>query len=103
MSELIDQEVQDKITKIANHATRKEKMAWDRKRKKLTGLIENDLVPLQEKEREVIAEQMPILDKINEVRKQMVETCIHPQEELVYNEDGDYFTCKFCGSNLNVR
>lgn len=97
-----EKEIYDNKLKICNHAKRNEKTAWERKRKKLSMLIDEQLAPLEEQERAIILKKIPILDQIELVRQQMVETCIHPYDELVYNSNAQIFTCKFCEARINV-
>lgn len=98
-----DKDIENKKNKIANHAKREEKTAFERKRKKLAKVIDEKLVPLQEQEREIILQKVPIVDEIEKIRSQMIETCIHPLDHLVYDDDDQIFICKFCEARINVN
>ena len=78
---------------VVNHATNSDKISWQRKYNNLQKLIDT-LSPLEEQMIELTAKCMPIHDEINELRKLMVEECIHPADMLVHK--GDHLECKFC-------
>jgi predicted nucleic acid-binding Zn-ribbon protein len=82
---------------IANHATRSEKTAWERKRNNMDKLVKQ-LRPLEDKIMEIRAKMNPIYDEIATLRNDMVEDCIHPYDMLVHQ--GDHIDCKFCGKSL---
>ena len=66
--------------KISNHADRSEKTSWKRKDARMQKLIEL-LRPLEEKILDIIKnEKQPLLDKVHDLRQEMVKECIHPYE-----------------------
>lgn len=85
---------------ISNHASRSEKTSWERKRKNLQNYLVK-LEPLQQQVLDIEANKIPILDKISKTRTEMVETCIHPQSDLIIYED--FAVCKFCNMRINVE
>lgn len=84
---------------IANHATRSEKMSWDRKMDGMVRLLAK-LRPLEDRLLDILAEKQPILDDIAELRAEMVRECIHPYDHLVIKEGHAY--CKFCGKKIST-
>jgi hypothetical protein len=84
---------------IANHATRSEKTSWGRKRLNLEKMVLKDIRPKEDRIMEMQMELKPLYDAVAEMRTDMVESCIHPFDHLVYNEDTSVF-CKFCNKKL---
>ncbi len=89
--------VRQMLETIANHATRSEKTAWERKRSNMDKLVKQ-LRPLEDKIMEIRAKMNPIYDDIAILRNDMVEDCIHPFDMLIHQ--GDHIDCKFCGKSL---
>ena len=58
------------------------------------------LRPLEEQILELQAQKIPIFDEVQEVRKTMVNECIHPYEYLVVKED--HVLCKFCNRRISI-
>lgn len=86
--------------KIVSSSRRGERLAWDRKMKNMEKLID-ELRPIEEKILEITKnEKYPIMDKIEEVRKIMINECVHPEEYLVIESNHSYAHCKFCGKNI---
>lgn len=85
---------------ISNHATRSEKTSWGRKRLNLEKIVNKEIRPKEDRIMALQMELKPEYDKIAELRRDMVESCIHPFDHLVYNSDGTVF-CKFCSKKLN--
>lgn len=80
---------------ISNHATRNEKTSWERKRTNMDKLVKQ-LRPMEDKILEIRAKMQPIYDEISDLRNLMVDECIHPFDMLVFNEQDETITCKFC-------
>jgi L-lysine 2,3-aminomutase len=87
------------LEKIANTATRSEKTSWKRKRDNIEKEIEK-LAPIESQIQELMAAKLPIVDKIAELRTEMVETCVHPFDLLV--EHDGVVKCKFCERRFTV-
>jgi hypothetical protein len=85
---------------VAQHATQSEKMSWNRKRKNIE-LLTTRQVKIQNKIWDLQLEQAPLVDEITNIRKDMVDTCIHPEDLLVEKEEG-YVECKFCFKKLRT-
>lgn len=84
---------------IANHATRSEKTAWQRQYENLSKLVRK-LEPIEDKLMNLIAEKSKILDEVFVLRKELVESCIHPFDDLI-KHDGTLI-CKFCEKRMAV-
>lgn len=87
------------LESIANHATRSEKMSWDRKMDNMVALIAK-LRPLENQMLAIMAQKQPILDDIAVLRGNMIRECIHPFDHLVLHENN--ILCKFCGKRLGL-
>lgn len=86
---------------IANQAVQSDKTAWNRKYNNLQVLVEKINV-LSDQILELEVQKMPIADEISELRNQMVQECIHPQEYLTDGED-DVVICKFCENRFKMN
>lgn len=78
---------------ISNHATRSEKTAWNRQYDNLTKLVRR-LEPIEDKLMALQTEKVKIFDELLVLRKELVDGCVHPFEQLVTHDD--YVICKFC-------
>lgn len=85
---------------VSNIGNRSEKTAWKRKQKKLSKIIETKLNPLEDDILNLLKEKQIILDEVEILRLQMVKDCIHPFELLVYDNEDDCVSCKFCNRRL---
>lgn len=90
---LSEEEVNKDLSEVAGFADNAEKLAWRRKLKKMEKLLE-ELEPFEEQILELYTLKQPIMDKIEAVRREMVQECIHPKEYLVHR--GTHVECKFC-------
>lgn len=84
---------------ISNHATRSEKTAWQRQYDNLSKLVRK-LEPIEDKLMALIADKSKILDEVFVLRKELVESCIHPFDDLT-KHDG-LIICKFCEKRMAV-
>lgn len=85
---------------IANNATRNEKVSWDRKMDNMVSLLAL-LQPIEDQITDLTAQKMPIIDRIQELRKDMVKECVHPYTHLVHHDD--YIVCKFCDRKFTLQ
>ncbi|PPD53422.1 MAG: hypothetical protein CTY12_04900 [Methylotenera sp.] len=85
---------------IANNATRNEKVSWDRKMDNMVSLLAL-LQPIEEQITDLTAQKMPIIDRIQALRTDMVKECVHPYTHLVHHED--YIVCKFCDKKFTIQ
>lgn len=86
--------------KLANRTSRSDKTSWNRKMNNLVTLIAK-IRPIEDRIIELQAQKLPIMDEIAALRKEMVDTCIHPIEQLI--EKDDYVECKFCGRKVRLN
>lgn len=84
---------------IANHATRSEKTAWQRQYENLSKLVRK-LEPIEDKLMALIADKSKILDEVFVLRKELVESCIHPFDDLIKHDGA--LICKFCEKRMAV-
>ena len=84
---------------IANAATRNEKVAWDRKMNNMVSLLAK-LQPIEDQITELLATKMPIIDMVQVLRTEMVNSCIHPYTHQIEHEN--HIVCKFCNRKFNV-
>ena len=92
-------ELLETFKKVTDSSTRNEKVSWNRKLKRMEGLIEK-LNPIEDQILELHAQKMAIIDEVQILRTVMVEECVHPQDYLV-NKD-DHIVCKFCNKKLGI-
>ena len=85
---------------ISNHATRSEKTAWQRQYDNLTKLIKK-LEPIEDKLLALTTEKGKIIDDLLILRKELVENCIHPFDQLVTHNSS--IVCKFCERHMAIR
>lgn len=84
---------------VANSANRSEKTSWNRKMDNMVKLMAR-LRPIEDQLIELQAQKIPIFDEIQELRKTMVNECVHPYEHLVIKDD--HILCKFCGKKIGI-
>ncbi len=82
---------------ISNHATRSEKTAWNRQYENLAKLVKR-LEPIEDKLMALQTEKGKIFDELLVLRKELVESCVHPFEQLVTHEQR--IICKFCEKRM---
>ena len=99
---MTEEEIEAKKDIISSHANSKEMGMWNRRRLNLKKIIETELEPIQQEQRDVLAKMQPVLDHIDKIRSEMVDVCVHPKEYLVYHEEDGCFHCKFCEGRLNA-
>jgi hypothetical protein len=78
--------------------TKSDKSQWFRKRRKLDDVISKEIQPIEENILELMHKKQKLIDKVMLMRKELVENCIHPEQDLVYNEEDrvQKARCKFC-------
>ena len=85
--------------KVASHATKSEKMSWERKYRNMKKFLK-ELDPIESQIIELMTEKQFLIDRITVTRDQMVDTCIHPKKELEIHE-GEV-SCKFCNRRFGI-
>lgn len=84
---------------VSDHATRNEKVAWERKMDNMVSLMAT-LKPIEDQISDLLAQKAPIIDGITNLRAEMVKDCIHPYTQLIHK--GNCIECKFCMTKLSV-
>lgn len=98
--ETLDQAItRRQLESVADFATRSEKVSWDRKMNNLVKLV-TSLKPIEDEIIALMNKKQPVVDEIIELRKTMVEECIHPFDHLVHKDD--HILCKFCNHQLGL-
>lgn len=99
-AESMDETTQRRLKEeISNNANRSEKTSWNRKMDNMVKLLA-ELRPIEDKIIELHEKKIPIFDEIQELRKQMVQDCVHPYDHLLL-EDG-HAKCKFCNRKISI-
>lgn len=88
------------LNNISNNATRSEKSSWERKLKNMESLVDS-ANPIEQEIMVLNGKLQPIHDEISVLRKEMVDTCVHPFEMLIYK--GNHVECKFCAMKINLH
>lgn len=100
VNETEEQSIERRIKEsISNHATRSEKVSWERQFTNLQKLIDNELQPIEQDILSLIVKKNKIFDKMSIIREELINNCIHPYEQVV-TEEGGNFLCKFCNKRL---
>jgi hypothetical protein len=91
--------IRRQMESVSDHATRNEKVSWDRKMDNMVSLLAT-LRPIEEQISELIAKKVPIMDNIAALRQEMVQECVHPYTHLVHKTT--VIECKFCMAKLSI-
>ena len=89
--------------KIVNYPSKNERIAWNRKYKKLKLMIEENISPIEMKILELTMEKMKHMDDAMAVRETLVNECVHPRDFLTMRDSDDHVFCKFCDAKLKVN
>ena len=92
--------VDDDFKKVSNFKSKNEKLAWNRRRKKIEDLV-LELEPYNQQMFEIQTKRNVVLDEITELRKELVRDCVHPKDLLVHNVT--HVTCKFCNHKIKCN
>lgn len=79
---------------------RNERAIWRRKFATMQDILNDELSPIENQILDLIGQKNVIIDKIQEIRLELVEGCIHPDEYLV--EKDNYVECKFCNKKVKI-
>lgn len=88
------------IEAITSRVPANELTSWKRMMRKMGTLID-DIRPIEDAILLLTAQKMPIFDKIQELRMEMIKICVHPKEHLVVQNRS--VLCKFCDRRLQVK
>lgn len=87
------------IQAVSSYHGKNAKLTWNRKIKKMKGLID-ELAVFEERILNITLEKQPVLDEIAELRNEMVKECIHPKDHVYHA--GTFLVCKFCNKNISI-
>lgn len=103
-NETIEQaEARKERESIANHATRSEKVSWERQYNNMQTIFNDELSPVENQIIELMIKKNEIYDRMVVIRQELVENCIHPFEMVVETEKKagiQLYECKFCSRKL---
>lgn len=89
------------FTKITNYTPKNERISWNRKYKKIKNIINEKMIPLEEKMLELHMQKQIIMDEIDVIRDELIKECVHPRDCLVIKND--LVLCKFCDAKIRVN
>lgn len=100
-----EMEVRKAREEISNHATRSEKVSWERQYGNMQKLLVEKLQPIEDQILELIGKKNEVFDEIVVLRDELVRDCIHPFEHVVlttHTHAGTQpiYDCKFCGKRV---
>lgn len=109
-----EMEIRKEREEISNHATRSEKVSWERQFGNMQKLLETKIQPLENKIIALMAEKSEYIDEMVALRDELVRDCIHPFEHVVEDpvpEDkfgahvghSGIYTCKFCDKKVALN
>lgn len=84
---------------IASNSTRAEQLVWKRKFERLN-LIYDDIAPIELEIVKLINHKIPLMDKLEELRIEMSNACVHPFHFLVHCDNS--IKCKFCEKIISI-
>ncbi len=84
---------------VSSTKTRNEKVSWDRRMNNMVKLLAQ-LTPIEEQLTELLAQKLEIVDRVQDLRKEMVNECIHPSTHLIVHND--HVVCKFCNRKFSI-
>ena len=99
ITEQLTAEQERDLKTVSNVKDKNEKLSWARQQKKIEDMVAN-MQPLEDRILALNLERQTHLDKILELRRQMIKTCIHPRNSLVHNVS--HILCKFCNAKLSI-
>lgn len=113
-----EMEIRKEREEISNHATRSEKVSWERQYGNMQKLLTEKLQPIESKILDLIGEKNKIFDEIVVLRDDLVRDCIHPFEHVVEDapstsassidsitilRPGITYVCSFCNKKVALN
>lgn len=110
-----EMEIRKEREEISNHATRSEKVSWERQFGNMQKLLETKIQPLENKIIALMAEKSEYIDEMVALRDELVRDCIHPFEHVVEDPVIEHlvvgvgvghsgiYTCKFCDKKVALN
>jgi hypothetical protein len=87
--------------KIVNYPSKNERIAWNRKHKKMKAMIDENISPIEMKILELTMDKMKHMDDAMAIREILSTECVHPREFLILRDK--HVFCKFCDAKLKVN
>lgn len=110
-----EMEVRKAREDISNHATRSEKVSWERQYGNMQKLLTEKLQPIEDQILELIGKKNEVFDEIVVLRDELIRDCIHPFEHVtglpvnanasmggVQISTGTY-VCTFCNKKVALN
>jgi len=100
-----EQEIEARVAKtaVANFPLRSEKTSWMRKRTNLQQFVADKINPIEEQIKNLQVQLFGLFDQMSEKRSEMVDTCIHPFDDLAYDPVAKTVRCTFCNHVMFVK
>lgn len=110
-----EMEIRKEREDISNHATRSEKVSWERQFGNMQKILETQLQPLENKILDLIVEKNAIYDEMAAIRDELIRDCIHPFEHVTEDPlveglivgagvgHSGIYTCKFCNKKVALN
>jgi small-conductance mechanosensitive channel len=99
-NETVDETTERRLKEeISNNANRSEKTSWNRKMDNMVKLLA-EIRPIEEQIIALTEKKIPIFDAIQDLRKQMLQDCIHPYEYVLL--ETNHAKCKFCEKKISL-
>lgn len=107
-----EMEVRKAREEISNHATRSEKVSWERQYGNMQKLLEEELQPIEDQILKLIGEKNKVFDKIVVLRDELIRDCIHPFEHVTGLPSTDVggvqfasgtYVCTFCNKKVALN
>ncbi|MNE12408.1 hypothetical protein D3C80_1052070 [compost metagenome] len=95
-----EMEVRKAREEISNHATRSEKVSWERQFGNMQKLLEEKLQPIEDEILQLIGKKNKVFDEIVVLRDELVRDCIHPFDHVVATDNAAIYECKFCNKRV---
>ena len=99
MPHLCETVTENQLAAVVRQKTKNEKLAWQRKLKRMEVLIDQ-LRPLEDEILKIMERKLPIMDDVAALRAEMVKECVHPRDLLLHK--GGWIECKFCNAKLSI-
>lgn len=108
-----EMEIRKVREEISNHATRSEKVSWERQFGNMQKLLTEKIQPLEDQILDLMTKKNKIVDEMIVLRDELVKDCIHPFEHVAEEpiQDGmgfslghsGIYTCKFCNKKVALN
>jgi hypothetical protein len=102
MTKVFDQVVQ----KISKQSIGNDRVAFNRRLGNLEQFVREEINPLEEQILLLREQLIPLYDKLQQLRDEACEHCLHPPEMLSIGVAVDNFApveCKFCGQKFHIE